>query len=241
VILGICPDATLVDISHAIPPQDVLAGALELEAVVPYLPPHTIVVGVVDPGVGSARRAVAIEAGALHLVGPDNGLFTLASRRLGPARAVELTNRRYMREAISHTFEGRDRFAPAAAWLATGVALDEFGPAVDDLVALDLPLPTRTPAGIEGIVVRIDRFGNLITNIDAISLARLADPLCVDIGGTRIHTVSRTYADAAANTLCALVGSSERLEVAVNGGSAFGVLRVGRGTPVRVRSVASGA
>src|SRR5262249_55098128 len=120
VILGICPEASIVDITHEIPPQDILSGALELEAVVPYLPVGTVVVAVVAPGVGSARRAVAMESSGLRLVGPDNGLIELAIRGRSGVSVVEIANRAYMRHPVSRTFEGRDRFAPAAAWLASG-------------------------------------------------------------------------------------------------------------------------
>ncbi|MFN7981048.1 MAG: SAM-dependent chlorinase/fluorinase [Vicinamibacterales bacterium] len=132
-MLGICPDATLLDITHDIPPQDILSGALELESVGPYLPPSTIVVGVVDPGVGSLRRAVAFDTrDGLRCVGPDNGLFSLLAEVSGVGTAVEITNPAYMRVPLSKTFEGRDRFAPAAAWLARGVELLALGPMATD-------------------------------------------------------------------------------------------------------------
>ena len=131
VILGIAREASFIDITHDIAPQDIVAGALELEAVVSYLPAGTVLVGVVDPGVGSERRGVAVEAGGLTLVGPDNGLFTLALNRLGQGRAVELREPRFALPAASLTFEGRDRFAPAAAYLASGIDLAALGPSAD--------------------------------------------------------------------------------------------------------------
>ena len=118
VALGICPDATLVDITHEIPAHDVLGGALELAAAYKYFPAGTVFVAVVDPGVGSSRRGIAAEAGDSRFVAPDNGLLTLVFRETPPKRVVELTERRYARPSVSRTFEGRDRFAPAAAWLA---------------------------------------------------------------------------------------------------------------------------
>src|SRR5262245_43592254 len=121
VMLGICPDAALVDITHEIPPHDVLAGALELAAAFRYLPAGTIFLAVVDPGVGSMRRGIAIEAGDYKLVSPDNGVLTPLLDEFNPKRVVELSERRYARPTVSRTFEGRDRFGPAAAWLGKGI------------------------------------------------------------------------------------------------------------------------
>src|SRR5919206_456647 len=128
VVLGICPDATLVDISHEVPPHDVVAGALELAASYRFFPAGTIFLVVVDPGVGSARRGIAAEAGDYKFVAPDNGVLTLAPEDHAPKKVVELTERKYARPTVSRTFEGRDRFAPAAGWLAKGgIQLSAFG------------------------------------------------------------------------------------------------------------------
>ena len=235
VVLGICPDATLIDISHDIRRHDILAGALELEAVAPYLPPGTVVVAVVDPGVGSERRGVAIEAGDLRLVGPDNGLLSRAAASRSPQRAVTLNNPVYARGVVSRTFEGRDRFAPAAAWLASGVALDALGPPANDLVQCDVPDAQVSADGIDGVVLRIDHFGNLITNLHRSTLERLDGPLTVRVAGAALQGVSQAYAESAPGALCALVGSTERLEIAVNGGSAATLLGVARGAAVHVR------
>jgi S-adenosylmethionine hydrolase len=235
VILGICPDATIFDITHDIAPQDILAGALELQAVVPVLPAAAIVVAVVDPGVGSSRRGVAVECGGVRFVGPDNGLIELATRNRAEVTAVELTNQAFARDTISRTFEGRDRFAPAAAWLAAGVPLADLGPAIDRLVAIDVPVAVAGATTIDGVVLRVDRFGNLITNITRHALERLGGEPSVRIGSAEIDRVSATYAEAAPGALCALVGSAERLEIAVNGGSAADVLVLGRGAAVQVR------
>ena len=235
VMLGICPDATFVDISHEIAPQDILAGALELEAVVAYLPPGTVVVAVVDPGVGTSRLGVAVEAGALRLVGPDNGLLSRAATALSTRRIVALSNPAYARASVSRTFEGRDRFAPAAAWLASGVALEELGPPVERLIECVVSEASVSANGIDGIVVRIDHYGNLITNVPQGMLAGLHGLLTVRIAGVSIRGISQTYADGAPGTVCALVGSTERLEVALRGGSAAEVLGVGRGAAVQVR------
>lgn len=235
VLLGICPEASLLDITHLIPPQDILAGALELEAVVSYLPAGTVVVAVVDPGVGSGRRGVAIEAGGLRFVGPDNGLFTLALARLPRAAAVSIDDRRFVRERVSRTFEGRDRFAPAAAWLACGTALRELGPAVSDLAALEVPAATTSRDSIDGVVLRVDHFGNLVTNIADDALPASRDGLSVDVAGATIVGIAGTYAEVERGALCAIVGSTGRLEISVNGGNAADTLKAARGTSAHVR------
>ncbi len=235
VILGIARDAAIIDITHDVSPQDIVAGALELEAVAGYLPAGTVVIGVVDPGVGSARRGVAVEAGGLTLVGPDNGLFTLALRRLGARRAVELREARFALPAPSRTFEGRDRFAPAAAWLASGVELDAFGPEVERLVEVDVPQPFVSDDQIAGQVVRIDRFGNLITNIPRAVVPGDGRSCRVQVGELRVDGIVATYTASRAGAACALFGSTDRLEIAVNGGSAARRLGVSRGMPVQVR------
>ena len=167
VVLGVCPDVTLVDIAHDLPPHDVLAGALELAACYRYFPPGTIFLVVVDPGVGSARRGLAVEAGEYRFVGPDNGVLSLALRETPPRRVVELTERKYARPTISRTFEGRDRFAPSAGWLAKGVPVTALGRLVRDYLQLDLAAPAVTDdAASTGVILTIDRFGNAITNID---------------------------------------------------------------------------
>src|SRR5262245_26509580 len=166
VMLGVCPDLALVDISHDIPPHDVLAGAFELAASYRYFPKGTIFLVVVDPGVGSTRRGIAAQCGDYVFVAPDNGVLSVVFAEMPPHRMVELGEPRYARPAISQTFEGRDRFAPAAAWLATGVDLAALGKPAGQPVMLNVPAPALAPSSIDGQVVRIDRFGNLVTNID---------------------------------------------------------------------------
>jgi S-adenosylmethionine hydrolase len=236
VVLSVCPDATLVDITHDIPPQDILAAALELEAAYQYFPPGTVFLVVVDPGVGSSRRAIAADAGGYRFVGPDNGVLSLALRGSAssePARVVELKERKFSRPTISKTFEGRDRFAPAAGWLARGTELAAFGPTVSDPIVLDVPVAKLTPEGIEGQVLRVDRFGNLITNIHRDMVGERGHEIVVAIAGETVRVVA-TYADVEPRALCALVGSTGYIEVAVNGGNAADVLKVGRGESVTV-------
>lgn len=235
VVLGICPDATLIDLTHEIPPHDVLAGALELAAAYRYFPAGTIFLAVVDPGVGSSRRAIAADTGDYRFVAPDNGVLSAVFDDVPAKRVVELTDRRYARPTISRTFEGRDRFAPAAAWLAKGIALSALGRQAGDTVHLQIPKARADDEGIAGEVVRVDRFGNLVTNIGSALLDRLPARGDIEVGGHRIPRVVSTYSEADPGGLCALVGSSDHLEIAVTGGSAAAALGVGRGALVRVR------
>src|SRR5713101_2420767 len=152
VVLGICPDATLVDISHEVPAHDVVAGALELAASYRYFPAGTVFLVVVDPGVGSTRRGIAAEAGDYKFVAPDNGVLTAVLDEHPPKRVVELTERKYARPTVSRTFEGRDRFAPAAAWLAKGIDLAALGRSAGAIQRLDIPHPETGADRIDGQV-----------------------------------------------------------------------------------------
>ncbi|MGE5358998.1 MAG: S-adenosyl-l-methionine hydroxide adenosyltransferase family protein [Bacteroidales bacterium] len=234
VILRIVPHVTLVDITHEVAPQDVLSAAFELAACCREFPPGTIFVVVVDPGVGTPRRALGGSAGDYVFVGPDNGVLAPVLDRPG-ARVVELTNPEYARAEVSRTFEGRDRFAPAAAWLAHGVPLGDLGPAVARIAPVPWPAPHVREAAVAGEVLKVDRFGNLISNIDRRLLEQCAcAPPVVRIAGCNVLRFAQTYGETAAGELCALVGSSGYLEVAVNGGSAAERLHAGRGTALYV-------
>ncbi|HEX7085526.1 MAG TPA: SAM-dependent chlorinase/fluorinase [Vicinamibacterales bacterium] len=241
VVLGICPDAALVDVTHEIPPQDIHAAAFELAAAWRYFPADTVFLVVVDPGVGSGRRALAARAGGCRFVAPDNGVLGPVLRTDPGAIVVELAEARFARPDVSRTFEGRDRFAPAAAWLARGTALEALGPQVTDWQQLELPEPRADGGTLHGMVQRVDRFGNLITNIDRGALDALraqvsgADAgVVLSIGGRRIDGIAGTYADVPAGMLCALFGSAGWLEIAVNGGNAAERLGLGAGASVRV-------
>ena len=241
VALGICPDATLVDITHDIAPQDIAGGALELAAAVKYFPAETIFLAVVDPGVGSRRRGIAAEAGPYMFVAPDNGLLTMVFRQFAPARIVELTERAYALPVVSRTFEGRDRFAPAAAWLAKGIPLTSLGSTVTDWQTIDLPAPRLEDAQLAGVVLRIDRFGNLVTNIDRQTFEHFTSRAAarIVVADRQLTTVVSTYADVDPGALCALFGSTDHLEIAIAGGSAAERLGLTRGAPVVVRFDAS--
>jgi hypothetical protein len=222
-ILSVCPEASLVDVLHEVPPQDVAAGALALDAAYRYFPAGTVFVAVVDPGVGSERRPVVVGAGRWLFVGPDNGLFTFVLEAHPSARVRLLANPLFHALPQSAVFHGRDLFGPAAAHLARGLPFEEAGPAVADAVRLPAARPRRSGDGWEGRVLVADRFGNLVTNLLEADLRALAGHdlgrLRVRLGGQALPLV-RTYSDVAPGEPCALVGSSGRLEIAVNRGRA---------------------
>jgi S-adenosyl-L-methionine hydrolase (adenosine-forming) len=239
VVLSVCPDATLVDIGHDIPAHDLIAGALELAACYRYFPNGTIFLVVIDPGVGSSRRGIAADIGDYRFVAPDNGVLSAVFAEAAPRRVVELTERKYSLPTVSRTFEGRDRFAPAAGFLAKGIALVSLGRTIKDFHTIELPRPSVSGTELRGEVVRIDRFGNLITNIDRRSFAQFAErrAIAVVVGGREVPRIVATYAEAPAGELCALFGSTDHLEVAINAGDAARTLGVGRGTAATVRLV----
>jgi hypothetical protein len=237
VMLGLAPDVRLVDISHDVESHDVVGAALVLEAAVPFFPPGTVHLAVVDPGVGTARRGLAVAAGDATFVAPDNGLLTPILAR-GAWRAFELTAAELRRPHVSRTFHGRDVFAPAAAHLACGVAPERFGPSVDDPVLVPWPEMHAVGGAVAGAVVHVDRFGNLITSIAAEAVERVRGPASIHIAGRSLPLVG-TYADLPRGAAGALIGSSNRLEVAVREGSAAAVLKARRGTPVAVSPTSS--
>ena len=236
VILGICPDATLVDISHDIPPHDVQFAALALAAACTFFPAGCVFLVVVDPGVGSARRGVAADTGDHRFVAPDNGVLTAVFQQTAPKRVVELAERRYARPTVSRTFEGRDRFAPAAAWLAKGIQLSALGRPVSDYRSIDIPVIQVGADGIDGVVLRVDRFGNLVTNIDRKAFDRVASggEIEIEVGGHPVGRLVETYAEIAADEVCALLGSTDHLEIAANAASAAERLGVDHGALVRI-------
>jgi S-adenosylmethionine hydrolase len=239
VMLGICPDATLIDISHDVPAHDVLAGALELAACYRYFPRGTVFLVVVDPGVGSSRRGIAADVGDYKFVAPDNGVLSAVFRDSPAKKVVELTERKYSLPTVSRTFEGRDRFAPAAAHLAKGVALVSLGKSISNYCSIELVAPVASERELRGEVVRVDRFGNLITNIDRRTFEQFAtkQSIAVEAGGREIPRVVATYAEAPPGELCALFGSTDHLEIAINAGDAAAALGLGRGAVATVRIV----
>lgn len=227
-ILRIAPGATLVDLTHDVPPQDVRTGAFVLMTVTPYLPDDAVVLAVVDPGVGTDRRAIAVQSGGRTLVGPDNGLLSWAIGH--EYEAIVLDKAEFWLAHISATFHGRDIFGPVAAHLALGRSLENVGSPTDLVVRLMLPQPEITWSSdgriraVSGVVIHVDRYGNLITNIRAADLP--INPY-VNVGATRILGIAPNYQTASAGSLIALIGSAGLLEIAVPNGSAAGNLGLG--------------
>ena len=233
VLLSRCPDAQIVDITHEIPPHAVRTGALRLASAARYFPAGTVHLAVVDPGVGGARRPIAVEANAQHFVGPDNGVLSLAApRTLAGWRAVELTNPAYRLPRVSNTFHGRDLFAPTAAHLLCGGALEDLGPRIDSIVEMALPRPARNGEVLRGVVLDVDRFGNLITNVCAEDLTGW-NVEQVRVGDLQIDGLRTAYDES--RRVVALIDSDDRLEIAVPGGSASLRFGIGLDDPVEVR------
>ncbi|MEX0718115.1 MAG: SAM-dependent chlorinase/fluorinase [Planctomycetaceae bacterium] len=235
VILGVAPDVRIVDVTHAISPQDVAEGALLLAECVSAFPPGTIHVVVVDPGVGTTRRIVAAEIGDWRFVAPDNGVLSAVARRHDVRRVVELTDARWWRAAISSTFHGRDIMAPVAARWATGVDPIEFGrPVEGPLRCLAFVEPRTSGNAIVGQVARCDAFGNLITNVPGWWFAKDAEQVIVTVRGRTLSGLCRTYGDVPPGEPLALVGSHGFVEIAVNQGDARAVLEARVGSEVRI-------
>ncbi len=239
VILGIVPNATIVDITHEIQPHAISQAAFVIAAAAPYFPANTVHLVVVDPGVGSQRRAIAVRTGQATFVAPDNGVLTFILHPLTsdqcPSQIVHLTRRQYWLPQVSNTFHGRDIFAPVAAYLAKGVPLFELGELINDPVLLEHPRPRQmTDGSLRGHVVYVDRFGNLVTDIPAAWLGKTAQ-WHIETSDHIIEGLSSAYADVPRGQLLALIGSAGTLELAVREGSAASMLKAGEGSPVTVR------
>jgi S-adenosylmethionine hydrolase len=231
------PETRVIDVTHGIPPQNVLAGALVLRSAVPFFPPATIHLAVVDPGVGSERRPICVETAREILVGPDNGLLSLAAAGAPPVRAYHLKEGRFFPSPRSSTFHGRDVFAPVAAALATGTRPAELGPEIRDMRILQVPEPRREVGAIRGQVIYVDHFGNLITNVPQSLLANFpAEASSISIRGIRVAVagISPSYAAVSPGQPVAVVNSWNHLEIAVRDGSAAAVLGAGVGDEVVV-------
>ncbi len=238
VIFTVNPRARIIDLSHQIPPQDLTFAAFFLQESIPFFPSTAIHVVVVDPGVGTPRNLLYVELEGHRLLAPDNGVWTpLAGGRLKEAR--RLTEPRYWRPTISRTFHGRDILAPVAAHLSLGIHPDLLGPRVERWVELSWPEPRWERNRIEGEVLFVDHFGNLITNIPAEPVMSAAS-VRIQAGGVDIPDRVAAYGDKEAGSLVALTSSGGLLEVAEVQGNAARRLRLGRGTPVRVLLRSSG-
>ena len=229
VILCVDPDVRIVDVCHDIAPGDIQGAAFSLSMAFPYFPQGTIFTVVVDPGVGGSRRAIAAEIDGKVVVCPDNGVLTWLLQQHSDVSAVELTSRQYFLAEVSDTFHGRDIFAPVAAYLSKGVSLDELGPRISDLTTFLVPQIVTGDRSIQGEVIYVDRFGNLITNISREQLAPWQGksgfgPVRIHIGSAEIQSIEHTYSDVPKGKSLALFGSMGLMEIAVNGGSALDIL-----------------
>ena len=236
VVAGIMPKATIIDLTHDLPPGDIRGGAFALAASRRFFPKGTVHVAVIDPGVGSRRKAIAVQTSNGVFVGPDNGVLSwaLAKEKIRAIHALE--NEAYFLQPVSRTFHGRDVFAPVAAHLSRGVPIQKFGPALKDFVRLDWPKPRVRRGGFEGEVVYIDRFGNAITNLESGLLEISGRASCeIHARRRRLCPLKAFYQAVAPKAPVALVGSSGFLEISVNGGSAAQALGVKVGTRVVLR------
>ncbi len=239
VVLNLHRETTIVDICHAVASYDVFDGAWTIAQSYRFFPPRTVHVVVVDPGVGSTRRPLIVETDDYIFVAPDNGVLSLIEARESKLTVRQITAERYFLQPVSQTFHGRDIFAPVAAWLSKGVAPSEFGPEISDYVRLPLPQVERIAENsLRGVVLKVDKFGNLITNIsrqDAPALfGGVNATVSILVSGQTITRVSRSYAEGREDEFFAIVGSSGYLEIAARQASAAEKLAAGVGTPVGV-------
>jgi S-adenosylmethionine hydrolase len=233
VVLRTAPEVQFVDLCHRVGAGDILQGALQLRSAMPYFPDGTVFLCVVDPGVGGSRRPIAARTKRFTVVGPDNGLLSLALAQEEVETVVHLTEPRFHLPEVSHTFHGRDVFAPVAAHLARGVAIGELGEVITDYKQIHLPEPDRHNGHIAGVILEIDRFGNLSTNIPRTMLPD-GESLNVRIAGHNLAGLCSTYSDVPPGKLLALIGSQDTLEIACRNGSAQDKLGVDRGQTVTI-------
>lgn len=237
VILSICPEAVLVDISHEIRPQSVQQAAYVLSTAAPYFPVGTVHLVVVDPGVGTERRPVVVQTEQALYVVPDNGVLDLVLSQEPALRVIHLTDPHYRLARVSATFHGRDIFAPAAAHLACGTDPNQMGEPIPpaELVSLTVLGPQPLPDGQwEGAILHVDHFGNLITNVKP---TQAESSISVTVRGRRIDALSNTFGDVEAGELVAYVGSSGHLEIAIRDGNAARALGMDVGDVVRIEGV----
>jgi hypothetical protein len=236
-ILSIAPDAEIVDICHSVQAFDILDGALALAQAYSYFPTRTVHIVVVDPGVGSARRPILASSDKYNFVAPDNGVLSLMYAREERLNVRHITSEHYFLQPLSNTFHGRDIFAPVAGYLAKGVDQEKFGLEITDFVRFNAPRPKAVDAKtLRGIVLKVDRFGNLITNItaqDAPALFQAPLPAFkLAIGQREVTSFKTNYADGAPNELFAILGSMGYLEIAANRSAAAQLAGAGKGTEV---------
>ncbi len=233
VVLSHAPDVQILDVTHEIEPQDVVGGSYQVSTLLGLFPEDTIHLIVVDPGVGSARRAIVVDTEAGTYVAPDNGVLTPVFDGVKVREVREITDMGLVRPRVSSTFHGRDVFAPAAAHLALGVPPARFGDLVEDPVRLNVWDIERGKGRVRGQIVHIDRFGNVITNLSRADLPAERD-VEVSVGSTRIRGMSRTYTDVETGGVLALMGSQDTVEISINGGRAAETLSLSRGDRVEI-------
>jgi S-adenosyl-L-methionine hydrolase (adenosine-forming) len=237
VILSINPDVQIVDITHQVIAHDILDGALTVGQAYKYFPPKTIHVVVVDPGVGTARRPILVASDQHYLVAPDNGVLSSVYDQTEALYAWHITSEHYFRQPVSNTFHGRDIFAPVAAWLSKNWQSSSFGEPITDFVRFAIPKPKANGNAVKGVVMRVDTFGNLITNLkveDAPAVVAADAKFTIRVGNGAVSKLVQTFAQGTAGEAFALIGSSGYLEISVNKGSAARTLGAGRGAEVTV-------
>ena len=237
VILNIRPDVKLVDINHHVVPYDVLDGALSIGAAYRYFPPRTIHLVVVDPEVGTQRRPILVTGEHHYFVAPDNGVLSLVYENEPGVKVRHVTAEHYFLNPISNTFHGRDIFAPVAGWLSKTGQASSFGEEVNDYVRFSLPKPKASGNAVRGVVLRIDHFGNLMTNFPAEDVRQWTAPngkIKIQVAGKEIHQLAQTYAQGAPGEPFGVLGSSGFLEISVNKGNAARLLGAQRGAEVIV-------
>lgn len=241
VILSICPEANIVDISHEVRKFDIQMGAFLLARAARFFPKGTIHLAVIDPGVGTERRPIIVETERSLYVGPDNGLLMLSAHREGIKHIYTIVNRKYMLREVSRTFHGRDIFSPAAAYLAKGVPPFEFGPEIFDPVMPSFVKPKIiSKTTVEGVIMHIDDFGNMITNIALDELRALGieedDTIIIEVGGREFELkLCKAYAEAQLNAPLTIIGSCGFLEISVNQGDASKFFGVNLGEKISIR------
>ena len=241
-ILSVCPKARIVDISHEIPPHEILEGAFTLLGAYSCFPAHTVHLVVVDPGVGSKRRGIVVCTNRYRFVGPDNGIFSMIYQREEVGKVISIESEAYFRKPVSPTFHGRDIFGPVAAQLACGTDVSDFGPEVRDYQQIDLPSTHKTgETSLEGAILHIDRFGNAITSISPKDLRSLLPgetrPRSFAVGGQEITAHYRYYAEADRDEVFFLQGSSGYYEIAAQGKSAAFLLNLAVGARVELEVI----
>jgi hypothetical protein len=236
VILGICPSASIIDITHEVSSYEVAEAAYLLSQTWSYFPKKTVHVVVVDPGVGSMRRPILAEADGHRFIAPDNGVLTRVLTRES-CKVRHISEERYFRKPVSHTFHGRDIFAPSAAHLASGVPTAKLGPRIGNYLRLTFERPNRTARrGWTGAILHVDHFGNVVTNIALADFPHIEDqPFEITAGFRTIEKLAASYAEMPPGELCAIVGSSGFLEISANQQSAAKILGCEAGAPVEIR------